>query len=190
MKMVATNQKIVKVSLLTPYLIEKLEDRGDPKWVQKQKDTYGYDPNNLRGVRTLSTLDHQVILETKDHHTACNAFSNDIVVIGSTRGSEERVQSAKEYGTVVGRYSIFYGGPSGYTNNSVSQTGFALDIPKNVDAVKALLTHDGFLDAIVAREEGQIRSALDDLNRGLPKPVLATEYLTIALGLPKLGDTI
>jgi hypothetical protein len=140
-----------------------------------------YTAENLKGVKEIDTERTTVRIEPPQDHTLISPSLADLIIIGSAGYSEGDVRAIKPLGIVVARYSIFYGGPSGYTGDRPEETGYSLDLPKSVDTVKALLSHEPFLDALVARDDALIRTALEDLNAGLREPVLATPYLTEAL---------
>jgi len=110
-------------------------------------------------------------------------FNPALVIAGSTEPGEDEVEGLKGTGLVVARYSMFYGGPSGYSGRSPGDGGYALDIPKDVGVVRDLLTDDNVLDALVARELGGLVGALDSFNQGRIQPVLATPYLETALSI-------
>jgi hypothetical protein len=179
-----SGKKLFRAGIMTPYLLESLDDlrSGETEdYVQAQIKKYGFDPINLNGVRALQTSGHIVSIESPEHHTTASPKECDIIVIGCAGNCEHMVRGAKESGIVFARYSVFYGGASEYSNEMPEQTGFSFDIPKKVDAVKAMLTHDMLLEAIVAREEAKITAALADLNKKLAEPILATPYLKVAL---------
>jgi len=173
------NKKIFNAAIMTPYLTENMEAKGFCEcFIQEQIKKYGYDPQNLNGYKFLETDKFLVRLHTRDDHT--NERS-DLLVIGSAGNSEGIVGSLKPSGIIVARYSIFYGGPSQYTGTSPEKGGYSFDLPKNVAVAKALLTHNGVLEAILEREEAKIRAALADLNKNVGQPVLITPFLAEAL---------
>ena len=173
------DKKMFNAAIMTPYLYENLSAEGyDQEYIKTQIEHFGYDSKNLNGTKFLETDKFLVRLNTKDDH---NHDRPDLIVIGSAGHSEDTVESMKRSGIIVARYSIFYGGPSQYTGNAPEEGGFSLDLPKSVAVAKGLLTSDGVLEAILAREEGKIRSALDDLNSKVNPPVLITPFLSDAL---------
>ena len=181
-----TEKQKFNAAILTPYLYADLKDLND--WgltgtdIREQKEKYGYDQDNFSNTKVLETEKHQVILNTKKDH---NDEQPDLVIIGSTRATENQARELRDSGIVVARYSIFYGGPSGYTGRSPEQSGYSLDLPKSVATATALLTHEGTLDAILERDEAKVMAALEDLNKNLSQPVLATPFLKIALGIER-----
>ena len=173
------DKKLFNAAIVTPYLSENMEEKGFTKeYIQTQIKKFGYDPQNINGDKFLETDKFFIRLHTRDDHTNERP---DLVIIGSAGHSEDKVESMKPSGIIVARYSIFYGGPSQYTGNSPEEGGYSLDLPKNVAVAKALLTDEGVLEAILAREEAKIRAALDDLNKKVSQPVLITPFLAEAL---------
>jgi hypothetical protein len=181
-------KKVFKAGIMTPYLLESLDQlrSGETEeYVQAQIKKFGYDPNNLNGMKVIETPGHIVSIESPEHHTTQSPKDCDMIVIGCAGNCEDMVRSARNSGILFARYSVFYGGVSKYSNEMPEATGFSLDIPKRVDAVKAMLTHDELLEAIVTREEAKIVAALDSLNKKLTEPILATPYLKTALTYSK-----
>ncbi|MBW2993504.1 hypothetical protein KY317_02935 [Candidatus Woesearchaeota archaeon] len=179
----------VKVALLTPYLfqtVQDLESRYDLGEVFNQIVHFGYQPDKIIRDKEITDGKRIVMIDRpKDLTTLalldCCAGA-DLVISGSADDAEDFVlRFLKDTGLIVARFSIFYRGPSRYTGMAPEDTGYALDIPKDPDAVKALLTHGMFLDGLVKREEAQMRVALECLSTRLPKPILATPYLTKCL---------
>ena len=181
-----TEKQRVNAAILTPYLYADINDLN--RWgltgsdVRKQREKYGYDHDNFSDTEVLETEKHQVILNTRKDH---NHEQPDLAIIGSTRAAENEARELRDSGIVVARYSIFYGGPSGYTGRAPEQSGYSLDLPKSVATAKALLTHEGTLDAILEKDEAKVMAALEDLNKNLRQPVLATPFLKIALGIER-----
>jgi len=177
--------RIVKVAVLTPYLTRDLSDRYDDQYLQIQKEKFGYDPNNFKDTSELSTKKFRVLLETTQNHTLGSPTLADLCIIGMDERSEKEITGFKGSGLVVVRYSAFYGGTSRYTGNSPEESGYSLDLPKKVAVVKALITNDKFLDALVKRELKKIQTALTAFNKTQPEPVLITPYLAEALKVPR-----
>ncbi|MBW2964570.1 hypothetical protein KY363_03860 [Candidatus Woesearchaeota archaeon] len=148
-------RKQVIVAVFTPYLTQSLAD--------------------------LETPGFSVRLDKPRDHISRGPAECILGIHGSTEPAEETVAELKGSGLIIARYSIFYGGPSKYTGNYPEDTGYALDLPKNVSTVKAFLTDDEVLDALVLREEARIRQAIDGLNKTLQQPVLITPFLEEAL---------
>ncbi len=179
-----TGKKIVRVAVLTPYLTERLSRHDHSEgFIQEQKEMFGYDPHNLNGERTLETPERIVRLETPGDHTMPCPLEADMIVAGSVDFVEDRVMALKRTGVIVARYSIFYGGPSKYTGRTPEESVYAIDIPKQVSAARALLTDDGVLKALEARDARLTREALAILNATLPQPVIATSFLEEALSV-------
>ena len=105
----------------------------------------------------------------------------DLIFLGSTESSEKLVDRIKHRGTPIVRYSKFYNGRSGYSNRTAEDGGYSFDMPKDLKYVKALLTKDSFLEAILERDSKKVRASLESLNRTLDKPILATSFLEVAL---------
>lgn len=165
----------------------------------------GYDPNNFKGIKQFETSKHRVLLETAENHMLdnptlahlCIAGGNGVTTtLDSTETDlfsifslhfipvEKKVMRMGETGLIIARYSRSYGGKSdaGY---APEQTGYSLDIPNKVPVVKAFITDDGVLDALVSREEKSIRSAVKHFNKGRSEPVLVTSFLREALRVRK-----
>ncbi|MFA5724608.1 MAG: hypothetical protein WC979_10220 [Candidatus Pacearchaeota archaeon] len=183
-----TNQeeRQYKVFVGTSYLTDSVADFESPEELLKQSLLYGYDINNLHGIKFLSTpRKNTVRLITRENSPDIRireVIDNDLAIVGSTESSEERVHSIMGSGLIVARYSIFYGGPSGYTSSSPESSGYSLDLPKVVGCAVQLMTDDNFLEALVSREETRIRNAIEQLNKGKESaPILITPYLAEAL---------
>lgn len=184
--MTNTERKEMLVALFSPYLYGNLEtEYCDDKFIAMQKERFGYDADNFSGKRFIDSDQHRVILETPDSHTSTGPDDVAMAIHGSTRPAEAAVAGLRGSGLIVARYSIFFGGPSGYSGNLPERTGYAIDIPKDISAVQALFSNGEFLDAILAREEGPIRSSLEKLSSGLERPVIATPYLSEVLRFTK-----
>jgi len=154
--------------------------------VERQKQKYGYDPNNFKGTRYLETPNFIVMLETPEEHEIENPLFADFAIFGSTMQKEEMAMKAKGSGLIIARYSIFYGSKSNYSGNTPQEGGYSLDIPKKVASAKALIMHEPFLEAILERDEVKIMDSIEGLNQTLEQPVLVTPYLATALlSVPK-----
>jgi len=184
----------IKVAILTPYLTESLQSmvRESPskKWLSYQVEKAAYSPNNLSDMEIIQTKRNKVRLlkakENEDDATLCGWIKqarNGFSISGSTKFLENLIRTKKGTGALVARYSIFYSKPSEYTGRSSEESGYAFDIPKNPEIVKAMLNHDDLLEAIVERKADTIQRALKEFNRNRPKPILATSYLPEALAL-------
>lgn len=193
----AKQNKVFKVGVLTPYLMEDVAAfsnmcEGTKDFIA-QVLIYGYDPKNFINLKLFKTQSHVVSLEKLYDKTGC--FIKDVYVLsklfdiktfnliiaGSTEDAETVVNGLKNFNLIVARYSIFYGKPNGYTGKLPEETGYSLDIPKQTSAVKALLHDDNALDALIAREEMKIKKALKNLNKTLSPPILITPYLSEVL---------
>ncbi len=171
---------IVRVALGSPYLRNDFSEDYDQEYVRAQMENYGYDPKNFNGEDKIVTEKHLVLLETPKK---CSGLRPHVLIMGSTEEAEEKVAGLQETGVLVARYSIFYGGPSQYTGNYPEDSGYALDLPKNIKTARAFIGDDAVLDALVAREESRIRKAVEKLNASLSEPILITPYLSQALRL-------
>ncbi len=174
-------KKKIIVGLFTPYLSENMGERFDEEYIKMQIEDFGYQRSNFNGTKHILTDKYEVRLDKP--HDFISRGPNDLVlsIHGSTENGEEDVRGLRGSGLIMARFSIFYGGPSQYTGNYPEESGYALDFPKDIGAVKALLTNDQMLDALVLREETKIRDAVENLNSTLNQPVLITDYLTKAL---------
>ena len=182
------DRRVVTVALLTPYLWETMEQCQEACGKEGAKDQikdFGFDPNNFNGKKFLKTENFMVKIETPDDHNMKSQTDADLIIIGNTEKSEEAVSQCMGRGVIFCRYSIFYPGPSRYTGTTPGDAGYSIDLPKDVSTAKALLTNDLFLEAILARDEGMIQTALISLNADLPSPVLATPFLSQALAIQR-----
>ncbi len=200
----------VYVAVLTPDLTNDYDQKACrscqnyDRYVKALKDE-GYDPNNFKGIKQFETPKHVVLLETAENHTLdhptlahlCIAGGNGITTTLDSRETdlftifslhfipaEKKVMRMGESGLIIARYSISYGGKSG-AGYAPEQAGYSLDIPKKVPVVKAFITDDRVLDALVSREEAKIRSAVKHFNKGRSEPVLVTPFLREALRVRK-----
>ena len=178
--------KEFSVLLLTPYLSENLTGMPD---IEEQTERYKYNPDNFNGLEFVITeKGSRVILQNplyeSIHKRVClNTPLPECIelptlaIAGSTEPGEKEVRCLKGTGLVVARYSIFYGGNSSYTGSSPEEAGYALDIPKDVSAVKSLITSESAMSALRERSLTDLRDSLRDINQTLNKPILETPYL-------------
>ena len=198
-------QKLIKLrnkktefvaALFSGYLTEDMAESYGANYIQEQKDLFGYEDYNFNGQNQILTPKHRVVLLSKDDSRYSGPqdvrFAKyrgpqdvDFAIHGSTRLAEEMVRDYMGSGLIFARYSIFYGGPSVYSENSPEESGYALDLPKSIDVVNTLLNNDRFLKSVLTRKEDQIKSALDEVNKGIEKPILVTSYLSEVLSYEK-----
>ncbi len=171
-------KKTINIEIWTPYLTENVAEKYGAEFEEEQMRLFGYDPKGIIGKSKIITPRNIVLIEKEEGLVE----RPDFIIAGCTLSREETVESLKGSGLLIARYSIFYGGASDYSSNYPNESGYAFDIPKKPDVVKSLLKHDDFLEAIVAREESKIRSAVDKFNETIERPVLITDYLAEALG--------
>jgi hypothetical protein len=155
----------VKVGILTPYLSETCMAGPDTLSTPKRRIEL-LSPEYRDGKRSLI-----------EDGLVRSIYPFDLAIAGSTEIGEEEVRSLKGSGLIVGRFSMFHGGPSGYSGLMPEEGGYSLDIPKRADIALRFLTDDAVLDALVARDERSIRSSIESLSRILPEPILVTPYL-------------
>lgn len=186
--------KEYKVSILTPYLTEGLEQFECPFDAIENIALFGYDPINLNGLKFLQTDKKNIVTINSPEYKGQKRYSvrfneirdSDLAITGATEPSEDEVRSFRGSGLVVARFSIFYRNRNGYTNSTPEDAGYSLDLPKAVGCAVALITNDNFLEALVSREEARIRDAVADLNKGKESaPILITPYLSQALKIPR-----
>jgi len=178
------NKKTI-IGIMTPYLSEKLSSES---LIERQKK-YGYNPENLSGIKALIVGGKTVELASPRYDSdGVREFSREwkpaqthMIIAGSTEPGEEEVRSMKGSGMIVARYSIFYGKRSGYTGRLPEEGGYSLDMPKDVPTVKALITDENFLEAITTRDMTKIRESIKSINTRLKTPILTTPYLEEAL---------
>lgn len=173
-----TSKQNIRVGILTSYLARSL-DELEPIEQFEQMVLFRAESDNLKDVNYLETSKFRVKLEKQPE----GITPPPLIIIGSTRNAELDVLGIKDNfpQVIVARYSVFYGGPSGYTGVPPEQTGYSLDLPKSVAVARKLLTHDGFLEALVKRNLAEIRNALTDINKNLEQPILTTPRLETAL---------
>lgn len=166
-----------RVAILTPYLSEAMTARLDSAQREEQVE-FGLDEPGLQRLGGLTAGALPVQLEDvfaegadrrKPHFAIAGSTVPSEIVVGGLRGS----------GVPIARYSIFYGLPSEYTGRTPAEGGYAMDIPKDVDSVIALLTHEETVRAIQERDAQRIRRALKSLD--LQPPLLPTSFLEEAL---------
>ena len=185
----------VRVAILTGYLHESLEDMfvnaPNPGWAFSQIAQFGYNPvDSLSGIKVITTPKFRVELTNpkgtdRNSHSYENSFFYEtlldpkaiLAIAGSAKDIEESIREYKNAGLIVARYSIFYGNPSNYTGRSAAESGYALDIPKDVSTVKRMLTCDPLLESLAQRDEKAIKESLRVLNQNLERPVLITPFL-------------
>ncbi len=168
----------VRVGVLTPYLARSIEELA-PIEQFEQMVLFRAEPDNLKNVNYLETPKFRVKLEKQPE----GIMPPQLIIIGSTIQAEADVSSISTGfpQVIIARYSIFYGGPSGYTGVRPEQAGYSLDLPKSVAVAKKLLTHDMFLEALVNKNLANLRDALADINKDLAQPILETPRLEIIL---------
>jgi hypothetical protein len=186
--------KTINVTIGTPYLYQSLDDVINKKGileVLKQSVLYGYDPDNLSNTNLIITPGERIVRlhslnSSEEAFNIGNVVSSDLVIVGNTEGAEEGIKLLAgdcgiNTGSIIARYSIFYGGPSQYTGNEPGDVGYSLDIPKDTSTVKKMLNDDYFLESILERNEDAIVDSIDRLNKNLDQPILITSYLPKAL---------
>lgn len=185
--MVSKSRRSYKVSVITPYLIEEMKGRYEESYIQSQIKLYGYDPNNLHGIELMKTkLGKIVELYPVSHYNSVvpeKLLDSDLIIYGSVEIAEAQVNClkrsglTKDLGLIIGRYSTFYGGPNRYSGNSPEESGYSLDIPKNVSTVKEILTNDDLLSSLKKKDYDSIERSINELNKSLQLPILITPYL-------------
>ncbi|RME77472.1 hypothetical protein D6774_04285 [Candidatus Woesearchaeota archaeon] len=169
--------RTIPVVIASPYLMEDMSERYDEHYVQIQKEKFGYDPNNFAGVRELNGPDLTIeLIDARNSDIFLNAKA-PLYISGSTSAVERVVHELRGSRRVIARFSIFYGKASGYSGDYPEETGYALDIPKSVEAVKRMLTHTPTMLALQERNLDDLLKGLNDLNKHLQQPVLTTPYL-------------
>ena len=173
----------ISVALLTPYLYKSFQESGfDEATLKVQQEQFGYNPNNFSGTKTLQVgnlkLDFQTMESASVPHPACCDFA----IAGNTRQTEGLIDSCKGTGLIVARYSISYGHSSD-SGRMPEDTGYALDVFKDIRICKAMLNDKNFLEAILQRDAKAIRQSVDSLNTKLEFPIIITPYLEQALSL-------
>ncbi len=185
-----TSKPEIKIALCTPYLYKSAESfESNQQELEKQMQKYGYNPNNFHNTKFFETNKYLLHLENGTDHQTERAEDCHLMIAGCTEDTEQNVFRIKPSGILVGRYSIFYSKPSGYTNIKPEDAGYSFDIPKDMDSVKAFLTNDQLLESILEREENKIRNAVNALNKNISAPVLITPYLTQALQITPIWQT-
>jgi hypothetical protein len=171
----------VVIGMCSPYLVSRLVDLSYEDYANHTHAKKSFD--GFKNVPSLRMHKGRRVLLSYGHVDEIDLDQVHLVIVGSMEGPEKQVKGLKGSGTLIGRYSIFYGHESGYTNTEPGEGGYALDFPKDSDTLKKALADDSFIDAVVARDEGAIREALKTLADKVDEPILATSYLTEALKL-------
>ena len=175
------------------------------KCAEKLKELNGYDRDNFHDIKQLVTPKHVVLLEKPDDHSIDNPTNALLGIAGNNEqkglavsskevGSrliftikvltdEQFVSNMRDSGLIIARYSQSYAQNKG--GRAPAESGYSLDIPKRIPVVKAFITDDAVLDALVSREEARIRSAVDAFNASRAEPVLVTPFLSEALRVRK-----
>jgi hypothetical protein len=179
--MTTNGKQDVIAAIFTGYLSAQMGEEYDEEYIQLQREKFGYDPQNFHDKRFLETDRYRVRLDKPNDHASKGPNECLLAIAGSTEHNENTIADLMGSGLIVGRYSTFYRGPSMYSGNYPEEGGYALDIPKDVDTVRSLLTDEVVLDALVQRNQDQIRVAINELNKDLPRPVCVTPYLAQAL---------
>jgi len=136
----------------------------------------------------------------------------DLIFSSSSPEHQPAVERLRCSGKIIARTSMFYGSngydeKSEYGGKSASQSGYSFDFPRfkyNVfkggsivdtvlvdgyASIASTVTNDDFLAAMRARDYGRIVGAVEVLNvtRNTTRspPILITDYLSKALGIPK-----
>ena len=199
------------VWITTPYLTKsefEMEDLfNSPEDFQFQRDIAGYNSENFHSTKEIHTPRKRItIVKNKEEanqvyrtaNPALGEFSSFTVkqvlqcidrkpiicIASSARDAESSVYCENDTGIIHARYSMFYGGPSGYSGRTAAQGGYALDIPKLVKTVKDLFLNDDLTDALESRDLGTIYEALGRFNFKRDLPIIATEFLPCTLLIP------
>jgi hypothetical protein len=181
------NGRTATVLILTPYLSERLEVYKTKKQMAWQRTKGGYEPDNLAGTEQLMAGAIKVNLAAPQYSDGTGRKELSLTklitlaIAGCTEPGEAETRRMRGSGNVIARYSIFYSGPSTYTGSNPGESGYSLDIPKNVETVKKMLTYEPLMGALIDRNEQGILSALEGLNSTLEEPILPTSYLKKAL---------
>lgn len=180
--MIETQKRTINIGLMTNYLTRSFEEwsKKFSDEMQFQIETAKLEKENLAGVRYMNTPAFDVRLHSPNEYDVAPGACS-LIIAGNTEPNEFWSQSLMGSGILIGRFSIFYGGNSRYTGNSAAQGGYALDIPKSVDTVKAMLQHEPLLEGLLMRDAQLIENGLGSLNSKLSEPVIATPYLSQAL---------
>ncbi len=184
------DRKSFNVLIVSPYLTGCAYEWLTNENIEVQMEQFGFDPDNLCGIKKISSEAYEVILHTPqwDGSGCCDAISTldlernmpDLIIAGATESVENGMLEYKkcDTGAIVARYSIFYGEPSRYTGRTADEAGYALDLPKSVQAVKELLSYVPILDVIKSRDLKKIIAATASLNKiSQNDPVIVTSYM-------------
>jgi len=183
------NKSIIRVDIQTDYLAGNYGATLSKKEFQKQVKYARAERENLRDTSVLTTPNFEVRLvkskEDCDREISAGfSMPPHLAIVGSTSEKEALTEKLTNImpGLIIARYSVFYGGPSKYTGTIPQYTGYSLDIPKQVETVRTLLTNEGFLNALLTRDIYQMREAISAINKGLEEPILETPRLEYILG--------
>ncbi|MDP3882257.1 MAG: hypothetical protein Q8Q31_05260 [Nanoarchaeota archaeon] len=195
------------ICLATAYLTKSIEDwemTRSPEQIRTQMEKFKLTTENLKDVNVLETEKGGLVYLTKLEAPKQNFFGDinqeiidndlrsipnyaDLVIAGSDQASEKLVSDFRIHSRNIGlrvpiaRYSTFYGKPSGYSEMLPEDTGYSLDIPKDIQTIRALITNDSVLEALSSKDENRIRGSLEELNALLERPILVTPFLHEAL---------
>ncbi len=103
--------------------------------------------------------------------------SMDLVIMGCQPGDQVTARVLAEIGIMTARTGRCYGDICRCTDVSLELAGYSLDIPPRPEAAERLLTSESFVEAVIRRDAFATVSALEQLSRDLPEPVVATPYL-------------
>lgn len=87
-----------------------------------------------------------------------------LIIAGQTHIQEETVNSIKDLGFIVARYSRFYGGNSPYTKKSPENAGYSIDIPIKQGLLRKLLESEDIYEAINSRNQDRIEESIKEFN--------------------------
>jgi hypothetical protein len=199
----ARRLRSVRVGILTPYLSESLEQMisvaPSLEWAVSQVVKFGYNPmDSLSGTEVIETNRRRVEILTPGQYEGPGFGMTDsqyilclddprldLAIAGAVESTEDLVVTRKNSGLVVARYSVFYGEKSRYTGREASEAGYALDIPKDVPTVRALLSSESFLASLLSRDERKVTKSIENLNTKLERPIIVTPFLQEALNVSR-----
>ena len=174
-------RKEIRIGILTPYLT-----MGPGISVSEccRQRYQGWEVGMEIGDKIVTPTFEVYLDKLSDGLSLDSPGKSAMSIIGSTVPAERIVECLKGSGVIFARYSILHGDSSQYSRKMPEEGGYSIDIPKSPAAVFKLLSHDGFLDGIIARDEDLIMDSLEQIRQESGCRVIATPYLREVLKTP------
>lgn len=189
-----------RAGILTPYLTGEVIKRhkDNSTGLSMHVDKYGAQDmsDSLEGFEELEQGVYRkkagidIVLDLRHRDTDEDIvrqmlLSADLAIVGCTPSEESSVDKCRATGLPFARCSMFYGGPSGYTDLYPEETSYSFDLPKDKTLVFSFLTNESIASAILERNPDRIRRSCDEFNlRSNYAPVIVTSYLDEVCKIP------